>query len=149
MQLRNVYGTILPLAIALCATGMERAPHLTVARRWAITMVVLPRRPSATSLSRAACTSLSDSMSSADVASSSSRMAGSCSNTFNTQTPHYEIALITKRVSPRKVLLRSTPKSRLTNEGGEMSHFFPASGGQGTKTAPPGDIFDQLSGEIS
>mmetsp|Transcript_17367 Transcript_17367/g.48960 ORF Transcript_17367/g.48960 Transcript_17367/m.48960 type:complete len:82 (-) Transcript_17367:873-1118(-) len=51
-----------------------RSASRMVDRRWAITMVVRP--VSAMMLSRAACTIFSDSLSRADVASSSSRIFG-------------------------------------------------------------------------
>ena len=33
--------------------------------------------------------------------------------------------------------------------GGGGLHFFPVLGGNGTKKGPPGDLFDQPSGEMS
>ena len=40
-------------------------------------------------------------------------------------------------------------KSRSSNGGGTGRNFVPVLGGDGTKKAPPGDIFDQPPGEMS
>ena len=55
-----------------------------------------------------------------------------------------------KSPHPKKGFASLTSKSRSTIGGGAgMSNFNPVLGGDSTKVAPPGDLFDQPPGEMS
>ena len=44
---------------------------------------------------------------------------------------------------------RGATRSTIGGEGGGCHNFVPVLGGNGTKIAPPGDLFDQPPGEMS
>ena len=69
------------------------------------------------------------------------------------QSPLCAVSCVTKdnpispRFSPTK-FYRDATRSTIGGGGGEGNKFVPVLGGNGMKTAPSGDIFDQLPGQM-